>query len=286
MANTSEMVGVIGAGVIGIGVAQSLAVSGRRVTLVDVAEDRLDAARQRLFDNLRASRLLQRDLSSEPAETVLERVDLTTSCDGLDRANFIIENVTERWATKKPVYQKLDEVCLSECIFAANTSAIPITHIASATRRPDRVIGVHFMNPVPAKRAVEVIQGHHTSGETLQRTLALLGQMGKRAIVVKDGPGFVTNRILMLTINEAIFVLEGRIATAMDVDRIFKDCFNHVMGPLETADLIGLDTILDTLEVLCEFTDDQKFRPSSLLRKMVDAGRCGQKSGEGFYRYA
>jgi 3-hydroxybutyryl-CoA dehydrogenase len=286
MANASETVGVIGAGVIGIGVAQSLAVSGRRVTLVDVAEDRLDAARQRLFDNLRASRLLQRDPSREPAETVLERIDLTTSFDGLDRANFIIENVTERWATKKPVYQKLDEVCLSECIFAANTSAIPITHIASVTTRPDRVVGVHFMNPVPAKRAVEVIQGHHTSGETLQSTLALLGQMGKQAIVVKDGPGFVTNRILMLTINEAIFVLQERIATAMDVDRIFKDCFNHVMGPLETADLIGLDTILDTLEVLCEFTHDQKFRPSSLLRKMVAAGLCGRKSGEGFYRYA
>jgi 3-hydroxybutyryl-CoA dehydrogenase len=170
-------------------------------------------------------------------------------------------------------------------VFAANTSAISITRIGSFTGRPDRVLGMHFMNPVPLKPVVEVVRGHHTSQTTLDTAHRLLDQMGKEGIVVEDYPGFVSNRVLMLTINEAIWLVQDRVARAEDVDRIFRTCFGHKMGPLETGDLIGLDTILDTLEVLYESFNDPKFRPCPLLRKMVDAGLHGRKSGSGFYPY-
>ena len=170
-------------------------------------------------------------------------------------------------------------------MFAANTSAIPITRIASLTRRPARVIGMHFMNPVPLKPVVEVIRGYYTADETVALAQGLLAGMGKEGVVVNDSPGFVSNRVLMLTINEAIFLLHEGVAAAEDVDKIFKGCFGHKMGPLETADLIGLDTILLSIEVLYESFNDSKYRPCPLLKKMVDAGLYGQKSGQGFYTY-
>jgi len=179
----------------------------------------------------------------------------------------------------------LDNVCPDHCIFAANTSAIPITRIGSATSRPEKVIGMHLMNPVPMKKMVELIPGHHTSQETIDEAKKFLAGMDKECIIVKDSPGFVSNRVLMLTINEAIFLVHEQVADAKDVDNIFKSCFGHKMGPLETADLIGLDTILYSIEMLYESFSDSKYRPCPLLKKMVDAGLHGRKSGKGFYNY-
>jgi 3-hydroxybutyryl-CoA dehydrogenase len=170
-------------------------------------------------------------------------------------------------------------------VFAANTSAIPITRIASVTRRASKVLGIHFMNPVPMKTTVEVIRGYHTSDHTIDLAKTLLEQMGKKGIVVNDSPGFVTNRVLMLTINEAICLLQDRVATAEEIDTIFRDCFGHKMGPLETADLIGLDTILYSIEALYDSFNDSKYRPCPLLKKMVDAGLYGRKNSRGFYNY-
>jgi 3-hydroxybutyryl-CoA dehydrogenase len=280
-----NVIGVVGAGVIGTGVAQSLAQSGRQVLLLDTAAEALARARQEVANNIRFRGLWQKGEGKENAAQVLQRITFATDYSCLQAADFVIENVTEKWAVKKDVYEQLDRVCPPHCIFAANTSAITITRIAAATRRPGQVIGVHFMNPVPLKPVVEVIRGHHTTEETIRRTHELLEAMGKSAIVVNDSPGFVSNRVLMLTINEAIFLLQEQVATAEDIDRIFKTCFGHKMGPLETADLIGLDTILFSIEVLYESFNDSKYRPCPLLRKMVDAGLYGRKNGQGFYAY-
>jgi 3-hydroxybutyryl-CoA dehydrogenase len=222
--------------------------------------------------------------AADPDE-VLSRIELTTDYQALEGAEFVIENVTEKWEIKRDVYPELDRICPERCIFSANTSAISITKLASLTQRAPQVLGMHFMNPVPMKNMVEVIRGYHTSGHTIEMAQALLAQMGKEGIVVNDSPGFVSNRVLMLTINEAIFVVQDQVAPAVDVDRIFKTCFEHKMGPLETADLIGLDTILLSLEVLYESFNDSKYRPCPLLKKLVDAGLLGRKSGQGFYSY-
>jgi 3-hydroxybutyryl-CoA dehydrogenase len=183
------------------------------------------------------------------------------------------------------VYAQLDAICPERCCFATNTSAIPVTRIASVTERPSQVLGMHFMNPVPLKPMVEVIRGFHTSEETINTARHLLAQMGKDSIVVNDSPGFVSNRVLMLAINEAIYLIQEQVAQVEEVDAIFKTCLGHKMGPLETADLIGLDTILYSLEVLCESLSEAKYKPCSLLRKMVDAGLLGRKSGQGFYKH-
>jgi len=221
----------------------------------------------------------------EQSDAVLRRINFTADYEQFGQTDFVIENVVEKWEVKAEVYRRLDAICPSHCVFAANTSAISITRIGSATKRPDRVLGMHFMNPVPLKAMVEVIKGYHTSQETLDRAQALLEAMGKECIVVNDMPGFVSNRVLMLTVNEAIFVVQDQVTTAENVDRIFKTCFGHKMGPLETGDLIGLDTILLSLEVLYEAYNDTKYRPCPLLKKMVSAGLLGRKSGRGFYNY-
>lgn len=280
-----QVVGVVGAGVMGTGVAENLAQSARRVILLDTGEDVLDRAREEIRKNIRFQGLFRKVERKESADQVLERITFSTAYSLLEEADFVIENVPEKWALKREVYEHLDRICPEHCVFAANTSAIPITRLASATRRAERVIGVHFMNPVPMKPMVEMVRGYHTSEETIKITQELLESMGKTAIIVNDSPGFVSNRVLMLTINEAVFVLQEQVATAEDIDRIFKKCFGHKMGPLETADLIGLDTILLSIEVLYESFNDSKFRPCPLLRKMVDAGLFGRKSGQGFYAY-
>jgi len=279
-------VGVVGAGVMGIGVAQNLAETGHQVVLVDLADEQLDKAQASIHQNLRMRGLFTK--SKEPKEQsdmVLRRITFTTDYDQFGQTDFVIENVVEKWEVKAEVYRRLDVICPPHCIFAANTSAISITRIGSATKRPDRVLGMHFMNPVPLKSMVEVIKGHHTSQETLDHAQALLAAMGKECIVVNDMPGFVSNRVLMLTINEAIFLVQDQVTTAENVDRIFKTCFGHTMGPLETGDLIGLDTILLSLEVLYEAYNDTKYRACPLLKKMVYAGLLGRKSGRGFYNY-
>lgn len=282
---TFQKIGVVGAGVMGTGVAQVVARAGREVVLVDVSPAQLERAAAAIRRDLRMQALFEKGGPAVTADEVLGRIALTEDYGELAGAGLVVENVVESWPVKEEVYRLLDGVCPDECVFAANTSALSITRIASATGRPDRVLGMHFMNPVPLKPVVEVIRGHHTSEETLRKALELLREIGKEGIVVQDMPGFVSNRVLMLTINEAIFVVQDGVAPAEDVDRLFKTCFGHKMGPLETGDLIGLDTILLSLEVLHESYNDGKYRPCPLLRKMVYAGLHGRKSGKGFYDY-
>lgn len=280
-----NLIGVVGAGVMGAGVAQNLAQTGHEVILIDCSAAALEQAHRAIAQALRFQGFFAPGKPQfKPAE-VLARIRTAGDCRELAQAGYVIENVTEQWTVKREVYQALDAACPPDCVFAGNTSAIPITRLASATRRPAQVIGIHFMNPVPQKPTVEVIRGFHTSDATLTRTQELLQRMGKTWVLVNDSPGFVSNRVLMLTINEAIFLVHERVAGAEDVDRVFKSCFGHPMGPLETADLIGLDTILLSLEVLYENFNDPKFRPCPLLRQMVDAGLWGRKSGRGFFTY-
>lgn len=283
--NEFAHVGVVGAGVMGAGVAETLAQTGHRVTLVDIEDSALERARATIHGALRLHRMMAGATAGPKTSEVLERIAFTTDYSRLAGADYLIENVPEIWPIKAEVYRRLDAILPEACVFAANTSCVPITRIGGITGRPDRVIGIHFMNPVAMKTTVEVIRGWHTSETTLQTTGALLAAMGKTMVVVRDGPGFVSNRVLMLTINEAIFTVQDGVAVAADVDKIFRECFGHKMGPLETADLIGLDTIAHSLAVLCDEFRDGKFRPSPLLLRMVDAGLLGRKSGEGFYRY-
>ncbi|OQY28520.1 MAG: 3-hydroxybutyryl-CoA dehydrogenase [Candidatus Cloacimonetes bacterium 4572_55] len=283
-----ETIGVIGAGVMGGGVAQTLAQTGHKVILVDINDDILQKAEKYIRNQLRFQQFFHKPSDGErlpDLSDVMARITLTTDYQQLQEADFVIENVTEKWEIKKSVYEKMDQICGESCLFAADTSAISITRIASVTSRADRVLGIHFMNPVPMKKTVEMIRGFHTSDKTLETAQTLMTQMGKEWVVVNDSPGFVSNRILMLTVNEAIFLLQERVAGAEQVDTIFKSCFGHPMGPLETADLIGLDTILYSLEVLYEEFNDSKYRPCPLLKKMVHAGLYGRKNGQGFYSY-
>ena len=280
-----KTVGVIGAGVMGIGVAQNLAQTGHQVLLVDISEDILDKAKQEIRNNIRFQGFFKKVDSQETPDTIVSSIEFSSNYKILEDADFIVENVTEKWHIKSQIYPLLDSICSESCIFAANTSAIPITRIASVTRRADKIIGMHFMNPVPMKSMVEMIRGYHTSEATIETAKKMLSQMAKEWIIVNDSPGFVSNRVLMLTVNEAIFLLQDQVTTAENVDKIFKDCFGHKMGPLETADLIGLDTILFSIEVLQESFNDSKYRPCPLLKKMVDAGLHGKKSGKGFYVY-
>jgi 3-hydroxybutyryl-CoA dehydrogenase len=278
-----QTVGVIGAGVMGVGVAQNLAQTKHQVILIDISEEILAHAKQEIKNNIRFQGFLKK--SVEPAENTLQKITLTTDYQLLKEADFVVENVTEKWEIKKDVYAQMDAICPEHCIFAANTSAISITRIGSATKRPAKVIGMHFMNPVPMKKTVETIRGYHTSEETIESSKQFLAQMGKECIIVNDAPGFVANRLSHLFMNEAANLVMENLADPKDIDEIFKKCYGHAMGPLETADLIGLDTVVETLQVLYESYQDPKFRCSPLLKKMVDAGLFGRKSGQGFYTY-
>ncbi|MEG3973104.1 3-hydroxyacyl-CoA dehydrogenase NAD-binding domain-containing protein [Microcoleus sp. herbarium8] len=280
-----QTVGVIGAGVMGVGVAQNLAQTGHHAVLLDISDDILERAKQEIKNNLRFQGFFNKSEKADRPDDILDKITFSSNYQFLEKAEFVVENVPEKWDLKKEVYSKIDAICPEKTIFAANTSAISITRIASATKRADRVIGIHFMNPVPMKPMVEMIRGYHTSEQTIETATKLLAKMGKESILVNDSPGFVSNRVLMLTVNEAIFLLEEGVASAEQVDKIFKSCFGHKMGPLETADLIGLDTILFSIEVLYESFNDSKYRPCPLLKKMVDAGLHGRKSGKGFYTY-
>lgn len=281
----SLCVGVVGAGVIGVGVAHSVAEANHRVIVIDVSDEVLKNAEKQIRNDVRLNRLLKKTPKSPGVNEILERLEFTTDYQRLDRADFVIENVPEKWEVKQRVYERLDSICAERCVFAANTSAISITRIGSTTTRPAKVVGMHFMNPVPLKPVVEVIRGHNTSDQTVETAGRLLASMGKTCVVVNDMPGFVSNRVLMLTVNEAIYLIQDRVAEVEDIDKIFKSCFEHKMGPLETADLIGLDTILLSLEVLRESFGD-KYLPCPLLMRMVAAGLLGRKSGRGFYLYS
>lgn len=278
-----QRVGVVGAGVIGSGVAQLFAETGHEVVLVDVGDAQLDSARRGITKNLRLFGLLQKDrvVSSD----ALARLTTSSDLAALAQADFVIENITEDWELKRKVHGEIDAVVRPDIPIAANTSAILITRIASANRTPQRVVGMHFMNPVPLMPTVEVIRGANTSDDTIAAARALVEQAGRQSIVVNDSPGFVTNRVMMLMVNEAMFLVYEGVAAVQDVDRLFKTCFGHKMGPLETADLIGLDTVLRSIEVIYEELNDSKYRPCPLLKKMVYAGTTGRKSGKGFYDY-
>jgi 3-hydroxybutyryl-CoA dehydrogenase len=277
-------VGVIGAGVMGRGVCVALCQAGLEVILVDRAEEILERSRGLLGDEARMYSILAPD-SAITADEIMARTIFTTDYSELAHADLIIENVTEKWEVKEPVYERIGKICPADVIFGVNTSAIPVTRLGALTGRPENVIGVHFMNPVPLKPTVELIRGYHTSDSTVAAMRDFLSRMGKRSVLVNDSPGFVTNRVMMLTINEAVFLLQEGVAPAADIDRLFVECFGHAMGPLETADLIGLDTVLLSIEVLYRELKDGKFRPCPLLVKMVDAGRHGRKTGGGFYNY-
>lgn len=276
--------GVVGAGVIGRGVAQSLAMAGHRVVLVDVSDDVLERSVAQMRRDLRLARVLGR-LAPGAEGGALENIETTTDYDRLSVAEVVVENVTEDPAVKERVYRRLNDVCGPDVLFAVNTSAIPVTSIAAQVQRPERVIGIHFMNPVPLKDTVEVIRGFHTSPATVLASQELLRSMGKKWVMVEDSPGFVSNRVLMLAVNEAAFLVHEGIAPAESVDEIFKSCFGHKMGMLETADLIGIDTVLRSIKVLQEQFGDSKYRPCPLLKQMVDAGMLGRKTGRGFYTY-
>ncbi|GHJ25632.1 3-hydroxybutyryl-CoA dehydrogenase [Streptomyces hygroscopicus subsp. sporocinereus] len=276
-------VGVVGAGVMGAGVAQNLAQCGHTVALVDRDPDAIKQALSGIETQCRMSRLLGGP--EIDAEAVIGRISTDTDLLLLAEAEVVIENITENWELKRALYREMDPVVRPDAVFVANTSAIPITRLASLTKRPRQFVGVHFMNPVPMKPAVELIPGHHTSQAALERVRDLLSSMGKKAIDVNDACGFVSNRVLMLTVNEAAYLVHENVATAETVDEVFRSCFGHPMGPLETADLIGVDTILYSVEVLYEHYADSKYRPCPLLKHMTDAGLHGRKTGEGFYSY-
>ncbi|MFG1653282.1 3-hydroxyacyl-CoA dehydrogenase family protein [Micromonospora sp. NPDC049275] len=282
-----KQVGVVGAGTMGIGVSHAFAERGIPVLLMDISEEILDRAQREIKRNHFTYRMFGQAKGQPQADPdeLMSRIDLTVDLERFANVDYVVENATEDWAVKEPIYRQLDRICPPHTVFGVNTSAISVTRLGGVTSRPAQVIGTHFMNPVPLKPVVEVIRGYHTSTETIERTRELFTAIGKDSIVVEDSPGFVTNRVMMLTVNEAAFLLYEDVASAKDIDRLFVDCFGHKMGPLETCDLIGLDTVLLSLEVLYDSFNDPKYRPCPLLKKLVHAGRLGRKSGQGFHSY-
>jgi 3-hydroxybutyryl-CoA dehydrogenase len=280
-----ENIAVIGAGIMGGDVALNLACHGHRVLLKDLDENRLEQARQRIKKDFRMLQLLSPGLKTRKVDEVLANISFCTNYTGFNDVGYCIENISEDWLLKQEVYLQLKEVCPEETVFCVNTSCISITRIAALMHRPDKVIGMHFMNPVYLKEMVEIVKGYHTSEGTIDEARTLLRGIGKTPVLVNDFPGFVANRLSHLFMNEAAFIIQDRVANAREVDTIFKKGYGHSMGPLETADLIGLDTVVNSLDILYDSYQDTKFRCCPLLRKMVDAGLLGKKSGEGFYKY-
>lgn len=275
---------VIGGGTMGNGIAHTAAATGFDVSLVDVSEDILQRAVSTITANLQRG-VDKGKMTAEERDAVVRRIRTTTDMQAVAGADIVIEAIVENLGAKTQLFRNLDEITGPQCILASNTSSISITKIAAATRRPEKVIGMHFMNPVPVMTLVEVIRGIATSDETYQKVEDLAKRMGKTPIEVNDYPGFISNRVLMPMINEAIFTLYEGVATREAIDGVMKLGMNHPMGPLALADFIGLDVCLAILRVLEEGFGDPKYRPCPLLVKMVDAGWLGKKSGRGFYDY-
>lgn len=274
---------VIGAGQMGGGIAQVAAQVGYSVILNDLKDEFVTSGLKVIEKNLRRN-VEKGRIDATECEAILGRIEKSTSLQDAASADLVIEAAVENMEIKGKIFASLDEICPAHTILATNTSSLPITEIAAFTKRPDRVIGMHFMNPVPVMKLVEVIRGLVTSDEVYQKIEDLSVEMGKTPVEVNDAPGFVANRILIPMINEAVYTLYEGIATAEDIDSVMKLGMNHPMGPLALADLIGLDTVLSICEVLHEGLGD-KYRPCPLLRKYVKAGWYGKKSGRGFYKY-
>jgi 3-hydroxybutyryl-CoA dehydrogenase len=279
-----EIVGVVGAGTMGSGIAQVFAQAGMSVRLVDVAQPMLDAARRNVDKSL--GKLVEKGkLPPATRDAALARLSTTTSLDLLSDADLIIEAIVENADAKQALFKSLDVVAKEEAILASNTSSISITSLGAATTRPDKVLGMHFMNPVPLMPLVELIRGQTTSPESMRVASEACKILGKTAVEAADYPGFIANRILMPMINEAIYAVMEGVGTPEAIDTVMKLGMNHPMGPLTLADFIGLDICLAVLNVLHEGLGDPKYRPCPLLRRMVSAGYLGRKSGQGFYPY-
>jgi 3-hydroxybutyryl-CoA dehydrogenase len=274
---------VVGAGTMGNGIAQIAATSGYQVTCMDVMPAALEKAKTAIAKS--TAKLVEKGTLSADQKAGADKISFVSSYDGVSKADFIIEAATENPELKFKIFKDLDAAASQGVIIASNTSSISITKIAAQTKRADNVIGMHFMNPVPLMKLVEVIKGIATSEETLKTTLELCKAMGKEAWGANDSPGFISNRILCPMINEAIFTLQDGVGTPEAIDAVMKLGMNHPMGPLALADLIGLDVVLFVMEVLQRDLGEDKYRPAPLLRRMVDAGYLGRKSGRGFYKY-
>ena len=277
-------VAVVGAGTMGNGIVHVFAQHGWDVTLIDVSADVLGRGVATIKKNL--ERLEKKGaISHQQSADTLGRIRTSTNLDTLHNLDLVVEAATENPEIKFDIFEDLDRLAPNGAILASNTSSISITEIAKQTRRPDRIIGMHFMNPVPVMKLVEVIRGPETSNDTVKRTVEIVQALGKTAVVVNDSPGFVSNRVLMPMINEAIFCVDEGVATAEAVDQVMKLGMNHPLGPLALADLIGLDVCLAIMKVLQDGLDAHKYRPAPLLEKMVANGQLGRKSGRGFYVY-
>ena len=279
-----NIIGVIGAGTMGNGIAQTAAGAGFEVILNDVSSEYLERGIANIGKSL--DRFVKKETITEGDKSeTLGRIKTTSNIDELQDCTMVVEAATENFEVKQQIFQKLDHICGPDAILSSNTSSISITKIAGVTKRPDKVIGMHFFNPVPLMKLVEVIRGIATSDETYSAVKELSEKLGKVPVECNDYPGFVSNRVLMPMINEAIFALHEGVATRESIDEIMKLGMNHPMGPLTLADFIGLDVCLAILNVLHEGLGDPKYRPCPLLRKYVDAGWLGRKSGRGFYEY-
>ncbi len=280
---TIKHIFIVGAGTMGNGIAQVAATSGYQVTCMDVMPAALEKAKATIAKS--TGKLLEKGALTADQKADADKINFVSSYDDAAKADFIIEAATENPELKFNIFKELDAAARESVILATNTSSISITKIAAQTKRPDKIIGMHFMNPVPLMKLVEVIKGLATSDETLQTTKDICILMNKLPVEANDSPGFISNRILCPMINEAIFALQENVGTPEAIDMVMKLGMNHPMGPLTLADLIGLDVVLFVMEILQRDLGEDKYRPAYLLRKMVDAGYLGRKTGRGFYQY-